>query len=189
MAQNIVRELASKMRRSEYFAILADETTDKSNREQLVVCLRWIDENLKVNEDFVGLYSIDDTKADTIAHAIKDVLVRLNISMLKCRGQTYDGASSMAGRKTGVQARIKQEERRALFNHCHGHLINLACADNVKSSKTIADALDTALEITKLVKDSPQRDTKLEKIRQAATNDGEMPTAGNTSVMSYKMDG
>lgn len=178
MAQNIVRELASKMRRSEYFAILADETTDKSNREQLVVCLRWIDENLKVNEDFVGLYSIDDTKADTIAHAIKDVLVRLNISMLKCRGQTYDGASSMAGRKTGVQARIKQEERRALFNHCHGHLINLACADNVKSSKTIADALDTALEITKLVKDSPQRDTKLEKIRQAATNDGEMPTAG-----------
>ena len=178
MGQTIVRDLASKMRQSEYFAILADETTDKSNREQLVVCLRWIDQKLNINEDFVGLYLIDNTKADTIAHAIKDVLIRLNISVSKCRGQTYDGASSMAGRKAGVQAQIKQEEKRALFNHCHGHLINLACADNVKSSKTIANALDTALEITKLVKDSPQRDTKLEKIRQAAANDGETPTAG-----------
>ena len=143
-----------------------------------MICLPWIDQKLNIIEDFVGLYLIDNTKADTIAHAIKDVLIRLDISVSKCRGQTYDGASSMAGRKAGVQAQIKQEEKRALFNHCHGHLINLACADNVKSSKTIANALDTALEITKLVKDSPQRDTKLEKIRQAAANDGETPTAG-----------
>lgn len=51
MAQNIARELASKIRQSEYFANLADETTDQSNRKKLVVCLRWIDESFKVNED------------------------------------------------------------------------------------------------------------------------------------------
>jgi hypothetical protein len=33
----------------------------------------------------------------------------------------------MAGRKSGVQARIKEIEPKALFNHCHGHLLNLAC--------------------------------------------------------------
>ena len=133
MAQTIVRDLACKMRQSKYFAILADETTDMNNREQLVLCLRWINQKHNISEDFVGLYLIDNTKSDTIAHAIKDVLIRLNISMSKCRGQTYVGASSMSGRKAGVQAQIKQEEKRALINHCHGHLINLACADNVRS--------------------------------------------------------
>lgn len=87
---------------------------------------------LAVHEDMVGLYQIDDTGAETIANSIKDVLIRLNISIQKCRGQTYDGASPMAGHKTVVQARIKEDQPKALFNHCHGHLINLACAENIK---------------------------------------------------------
>ena len=82
----------------------------------------------------------------------------------------------MFGRKTGVQARIKNDQPKALFNHCHGHLINLACADSIKQSKVISDALDTALEITKLVKKSPNRDTKLEKIRRASVDETEHPS-------------
>ena len=104
-----------------------------SNREQLVICLRWIDKDMEVHEDMVGLYQIDDTGADTITRSIKDALLRLNLSISRCRGQTYDGASAMSGRKTGVQARIKEDEPKALYNHCHGYVIHLACADSIKS--------------------------------------------------------
>ena len=55
-------------------------------------------------------------------------------------------------------------------------MINLACADSIKQSKVISDALDTALEITKLVKKSPNRDTKLEKIRRASVDETERPS-------------
>ena len=59
-----------------------------SNREQLVICLRWIDKDMEVHEDMVGLYQIDDTGADTITRSIKDALIRLNLSISRCRGQT-----------------------------------------------------------------------------------------------------
>ena len=104
MAQQIVRGLSNQIRASKLFAILADETTDSSNREQLVICLRWFDDELNVHEDMVGFYQIDDTGSETIAASIKDTLIRLNTSISKCRGQTYDGASAMSGRKKGVQA-------------------------------------------------------------------------------------
>lgn len=87
----------------------------------------------------------------------------------------YDGASAMAGRKSGVQTRIKAKEPKALFNHCHGHLLNLACSDNVKQIDVMRNALDNAYEITKLVKKSPQRDTYLEKLRQASSSETESP--------------
>ena len=39
-----------------FFTIMADETADISNNEQLVVCIRWVDENFVVHEDFIGMY-------------------------------------------------------------------------------------------------------------------------------------
>jgi len=54
-------------------------------------------------------------------------------------------------------------------------LLNLACSDNVKQNEVIRNALDIAYEITKLVKKSPQRDTYLEKLRQASTSEIKSP--------------
>ena len=53
-------------------------------------------------------------------------------------------------RAGGVQARIKEQQPKALYNHCHGHMINLVCAENIKTSKCVSDSLDTALEIKKI---------------------------------------
>ena len=40
------------------YTIMADETTDCSNKEQFVVCFRWVDSNFEVHEDFVGLRDV-----------------------------------------------------------------------------------------------------------------------------------
>ena len=45
---------------------MAGECADVTNEEQLVICLRWVDENLQVHEDFVGLHPLSDTKADKL---------------------------------------------------------------------------------------------------------------------------
>lgn len=78
---------------------MADETTDASNKEQLVVCLRHVDDDLEVHEDFVGLYEVENTEANTLVPVLLDVLQRMNLSIHQVRGQCYDGASSMSGRK------------------------------------------------------------------------------------------
>ena len=34
---------------------MVDETTDVGTKEQVVIVLRWVDNKLNVNEDFIGL--------------------------------------------------------------------------------------------------------------------------------------
>ena len=164
LAHTVLRDVVSDIKQSRYFAILADETTDSSNKTQLVVCLRYMTDDVRPQEDFIGLCHIERSDAATISQVIKDVLIRLDLPLDKCRAQCYDGCSTMAGSKSGVAATIKKEEPRALFTHCYGHALNLACGDTVKRCKLMKDALDTAFEITKLVKLSPKRESQLKKI-------------------------
>ena len=120
---------------------------NRSNLEQMVFCLHFVDCNLDVHEGFVGLYSIESTSTDSIVSTIKDVLLQMNLSLQNCRGQCYDGASSMSGGRAGVAKRITDLEHRAFYTHCYGHASNLAAQDAVKHSKIMEDCLDTTYEI------------------------------------------
>ena len=52
-----------------------------------------------------------------------------------CRGQTYDGASNMLGKKLGVATQILSEQSRAVVTHCQGHLLSLAVKDLTTNCK------------------------------------------------------
>ena len=144
---------------------MVDETTDVANKEQLVLCLRWVDADLETHEDFIGLYEVQSIDSAFILRVIHDVLLRLDISINSLRGQCYDGAETMSGVRNGVATQILKEEPRALFTHCYGHSLNLACADTIKNIPLMKNALDVVLEITKLVKKSPRRDALLQKLK------------------------
>ena len=66
---------------------MAGEVADCGNKEPFFVCMRWINDNLEAVECFIGLYNVDNIKADTLAAAIKDVLVRMNLSLQEIRGR------------------------------------------------------------------------------------------------------
>lgn len=63
-----------------------DEITDLSNTEQMVFCLRYVDDSLEVHEEFIGLYSLGSTSAESIVSTVKDVLLRMNLTTENCRG-------------------------------------------------------------------------------------------------------
>ena len=71
----------------------------------------------------------------------------------------------MSGRRSGVATQLASEEPRALYTHCYGHALNLAVGDVMKQHKSMHDALDVALEISKLLKKSPRRDSLFEKLK------------------------
>ena len=81
---------------------MVDETTDESNREQMVIVLRHVDDHLNTHEEFIGIYMVPSIDSATLTSVIMDTLIRMNISLNKCRGQCYDGASNMSGVKKGV---------------------------------------------------------------------------------------
>ena len=75
-----------------------------------------------------------------------------NVKLNKCRGQCYDGCSTMSGHKTGVVVQIKEEKNRAIYTHCYMHPLNLAVGDTMKNSDLLKYAIDDTFELTKLVK-------------------------------------
>ena len=135
MALSILRQISASIVWNGFFTIMADECTDIANKEQFVVCIRWVDETLTDHEDVIGVYNVDTIDARTLTSAIHDVLLRMSLKMSQCRGQCYDGASNMTGSKNGVATRLLADESRALLTHCYGHALNLAVADAIKQSK------------------------------------------------------
>ena len=63
----------------------------------------------------------------------------------------------MTGSKSGVAKQIQEKESRAVLTHCYGHALNLAISDTIKQSKLCRDSMDTAFEVSKLIRFSPKR--------------------------------
>ena len=166
MGIHVQCDIATCVKTSPFFAIMADETTDKANKEQVTLIIRWVAEDFEVHE-FLGLYHVNSINAATITDVIKDTFNRMNLSTSRLRGQCYDGASAMSSAKSGVAKRICDLEPRAVFIHCFGHSLNLAASDAIKQSKLMSDALETTHEITKLIKYSPQRDGIFQHLKEA----------------------
>ena len=184
MALSILRQVSASIVGSGFFTVMADEYTDVGNKEQFVVCIRWVDETLTDHEDIIGVYNVGTIYANTLTAAIRDVLLRMNLKVTQCRGQCYDGASNMAGSKRGVAAQLQAEEPRALLTHRYGHALNLAIADAMKQSKVCCDALDTAFEVSKLIRFSPKRNAAFDRIK--VENPAEEESASSHGIRSFR---
>ena len=85
------------------FSVTGDGTRDITGTGLESVCSRYDAENLVQGEVFVGFYAIDYAKRRTLAMAIKDVLLHLQLPISLLRGQTYDGAADMPSTNNGAQ--------------------------------------------------------------------------------------
>ena len=112
-----------------------------------------------------SLLYIEYITAETIVAVLKDTILRMNLNLSMCHAQCYDGAANMKR----VACEIKAIEPTALYLHWYGHSLNLAAADTLKEVKPMADTLDHALEIRKLLKFSPRRDAIFDKLKQETT--------------------
>ena len=116
--------------------------------------IRWVNAEYEISEDPVGLYSLPNTKADTLYTLITDILTRCSLPLCMCQGQAYDGASSMQGKRSGLATKIRGDVPSTLPVHCLGHCLNLCLQDAGRKLPCLRDALDLVREIVKLIKHS-----------------------------------
>ena len=79
MSLTILREISKDIQNSVYYTIMVHEVTDSSNKEQFVVCLRWVDHELVTHEDLVGLYAVDNITPEPLVNSLKDILLRMGL--------------------------------------------------------------------------------------------------------------
>jgi hypothetical protein len=186
MSNDILRDIAAEIRQNRWFAIIVDETTDISVKEQVSICLRFVNKLMEIEEYFIGFYETGSTNAETLVRIIQDVLLRLGLNINDCRGQCYDGASNMAGHFSGVQARILALCPKALFVHCCAHSLNLAMQDATRTIPLVRDTLDYVKELNNIVRASAKRRVAFENIRSKLASDNENLNAVSSTSSSLR---
>ncbi|XP_044354273.1 zinc finger MYM-type protein 1-like [Triticum aestivum] len=109
----------------ECFAILADESSDAYQQEQLALCLRFVNKIGEPVERFLGLAQVADTTSLTLKEAIQTLLMKYQLPISKVRGQGYDGASNMKGHVNGLKKLIMEDSPSAYYVHCFAHQLQL----------------------------------------------------------------
>ena len=90
----------------------------------------------------------------------------------------------MLGSKSGVATRILQIQPNAHPTHCHGHSLSLGIKDITKASKILSNTMDTAKEITKLIKYSTKRECSLGQIKENLEQEDESDSAACGGTVS-----
>ena len=74
ISEQILRKIAESIQQARYFALMADKVTDTSNKEQFVICFRWVDDDFEVNEDLIGLHHVASITSDVLVGCLKDTI-------------------------------------------------------------------------------------------------------------------
>ena len=125
LGAKILRQLVHDVKNCKY-AIAVDESCDSSNWEELVCFIRFIDNKTKygIREELLFCRKIHDGKSETINEEIRTFLEANGIALKNMVAITTDGAQSMLGKHSGLQARM-----RALVKESGGRdIIGLHCA-------------------------------------------------------------
>nr|XP_012566309.2 zinc finger MYM-type protein 1-like [Hydra vulgaris] len=125
MADNVIQQMVKEIKEAEYFSISIDSTPDISHVDQLSFIFWYVQKNGCPVERFLGFLPNSDHKFEELADAVFLVLESHGLDINNCRGQSYDNASNMSGRYTGLQARIKKVNPLATFVPCSAHSLNL----------------------------------------------------------------
>ena len=129
------------------FSVIVDGTRDISGSEQESVCIRYVDNELTPHDIFIGMYAVTDTSGDFLCRMLYDVLLRHNLPLSSLRGQTYDGASAMAGQYKGCQALMRQRSPLVIYVHCGAHCVNLVMEKVVDCTPQFRDAIQWVHEL------------------------------------------
>ncbi|XP_028416928.1 uncharacterized protein LOC114541141 [Dendronephthya gigantea] len=108
---------------------LSDEVNCGNFIEILKYGAMCADKQCQIREEFLGFVPCKKgVSGEAVAATIEEFLRDQNLPIDDCRGQGYDGAGNMAGRLSGVAARIQETNKKALYVHCNSHRLNLCVA-------------------------------------------------------------
>lgn len=137
MAKRVLDNMIKEVKSAKYYAIILDSTPDVTHLDQLCFVLRYVDLEHSPVERFIKFIPIYGHGAEYLTETVLSSLKELDLDISFCRGQSYDNASNMAGKYSGLQARIKQINPLAEFIPCSAHSLNLVGVHAVESCTTV----------------------------------------------------
>ena len=155
MGDAIQKHILSDISQCKFFSILADETTDVSQTEQLSSSI-WFVKDTKVHEEFLCFVPVSSTTGKDLASTILTQLSQLGLNLEHMRDQGYDGPSNMSGRYRGVHARLKELYPLTVYTPCCNRVLTLVIS-NSSQLPVIRNTMATISDICVFLSRSAQR--------------------------------
>ncbi|MEE6510581.1 hypothetical protein FKM82_030541 [Ascaphus truei] len=126
MADNIEETVVSHLKECRFFSLQVDESTDISDKANLMCFVRYDFANT-TREEFLFCKPLTTrTTAEEIFNLIDNYINQNGIEWKKCVGLSSDGARAMAGARTRLFPRIKAVAPDCVWVHCSIHREALA---------------------------------------------------------------
>ena len=127
------------------FTILADENTDKVDRSQLALVVRYVDtsDNLP-KESFLSIVKIGTSKTAKTLQEIIQFLEKKKLDISNIKFTRLDGTNAMSGEHKGSQRRIRHLVPYSIYLNCSNHRL-LICLVHLTKKYDILLSLDKLL--------------------------------------------
>lgn len=152
MSEDILAVILSRVKKSEFYSLQVDESTDVANLANLLLYVRYLFEG-SVQEEFLFCRPLATRTTGQEIFNLIDVFMRTNgIDWERCVGICTDGAKSMTGKHTGLIAHIRRVCPSISWLHCSIHREALA-AKNMPAD--LLAALNDAVKLVNFIKARP----------------------------------
>ncbi|KAF0764466.1 zinc finger MYM-type protein 1-like [Aphis craccivora] len=145
------------------YSVMADTTPDVSHKDQLSVCVRYVDSLGEISERLLEVCEANDKTGLGIAEKINDVLKKNGLSVQNIAFQSYDFASSMSGKLNGTQRKLSDIVGHKIpFIPCQAHRLNTFLEHSCFASVIIGDLFSCLEQLYVFFSGSTKRHAYLE---------------------------
>ncbi|XP_056642609.1 general transcription factor II-I repeat domain-containing protein 2A-like [Diorhabda sublineata] len=134
MGEQVEKSMLSLVKKSSYFSLCLDESTDQSDVSQLLIFVRTTFDDFTSKEELFDICPLyGTTKRKDIYEAVKKAVDRIG-GFDKCSAIATDGVPSMTGKKTGLVGLLRENGVTCPAIHCIIHQGAL-CGKSVKQNQ------------------------------------------------------
>ncbi len=149
MSNDIREQLIEFIKKSPYYALQLDESTDIAGQAQLLTYVRYLRDKA-IEEDVLFCRPLQSHATGEAIFNVLDIFIRENgLAWDRCVGLCTDGAQAMTGRERGLAARVQHVAPLVKWTHCMVHREALAA----KKIQVIFDSvLNQSVKMINLIK-------------------------------------
>ena len=144
----IAETIIGRVKEAKFYSVICDEAFDASNKEQLSFCLRYVDDDGDICEDFLKfIHCKSGLTGKDFYNEVTEALSSFGLDLQNCCGQGYDGAGAVSGHINGLSVLILRENSKALYTHYASHRLNLVFGTSCKIS-SVCNLMDAIKDIS-----------------------------------------
>ncbi|CAH1114114.1 unnamed protein product [Psylliodes chrysocephalus] len=149
--------ILEETKKTQFLAVMTDDTTDVSTLMQTVIVLRY-ELNGKIHERFWGFANPESQDSSELSKCIlQQISPILEDCPDKLISQTYDGAAVMRCHVVGVNVKIQEHYKNAHFVYCYAHQLNKIIEQTVSSIISVRVFFSNLKGMSTFFSQSPDR--------------------------------